>query len=219
MDPVKLIKQDHRNIKALFRKFEKASRPAERKKLGEEIIEQLSVHSTLEEQLIYSALRARDKRLEGPVLDAIEEHHAVKMVLAELDRMDADDDRYGAKMHFVQEAVEIHIEQEEARLLPRLQRLLDDEDSARMVKAMTMMRKVAPKRPHRLALDLPPGAVIAAMLAKLNDTGKDLIRRLTNGDKTNGHRAVARRRKASAAAIAAKRARHTGEARRGTAAH
>jgi hemerythrin superfamily protein len=218
MDPVKLIKQDHRNIKALFRKFEKASRRPERQKLGDEIIEQLSVHSTLEEQLIYPALRARDKRLEGSLLDAIEEHHAVKMVLAELDRMKVEDARYDAKMHFVREAVEKHIDEEESKLLPRLERLLDDEDSARMVKAMTMMRKVAPRRPYRLAVDLPSGAVIAAMLTRLNDTGKDLIRRLTNGDKTNGHR-VARRAKAGAAAIAAKRTRHAAEAGRGSAAH
>ena len=129
MDPIKLIKQDHRTVEQLFRKFEKANRKSERQKLGEEIIEELSVHAAIEEQLLYPTLRKLDKRMEGLALNALEEHHAVKMVLAELDKMDADDERYAAKIHVVRESVEMHIEEEEARLLPKLERLLDQEQA------------------------------------------------------------------------------------------
>src|SRR5437016_5652566 len=112
MDPVKLIKQDHRTVKGLFRKFEAASKRPERQKLAEEIIEELSVHAAIEEQLLYPMLRARDERIEESVLNALEEHHAMKLVLAELDDMDIDEERYCAKMHVVQESVESHIEEE-----------------------------------------------------------------------------------------------------------
>ena len=220
MDPVKLIRQDHRTVKALFRKFEKATRKSERQKLGEEIIEELSVHAAIEEQLVYPALRARDKRAEDPVLNALEEHHAVKLVLAELDKMNAEDERYGAKMHVIQESVEMHIDEEEEKLLPRLERLFDADERDQMARAMVMMKKAAPNHPHPLAPDTPPRAVFAAMFAKLNDSGKDLIRKLTNGDKADGHRRVTRRAKATATAIAAKRARQSGgSGRRGAAAH
>src|SRR5262245_31657397 len=126
MHPVQLIKRDHRTVKGLFRKFEKTDRRAERQKLGQEIIEELSIHAAIEEQLVYPALRARDQRLDDSVLDALEEHHAVKLVLAELDNMTTEDERYAAKMHVVQEAVEMHIEEEEKKLLPRFGVIFDD---------------------------------------------------------------------------------------------
>src|SRR5687768_10958232 len=103
MDPVKLIKQDHRTVKKLFRSFERATRRADKQRIAEEIIEELSVHATIEEQLLYPLLRRGEERLEEPVLNALEEHHAAKLILAELDKMDADDERFAAKMHVVRE--------------------------------------------------------------------------------------------------------------------
>src|SRR4051812_13247117 len=100
MDAIRLIKQDHRNVKALFRKFERATRSSEKEKIAEQIIEELSVHAMVEEQLVYPLIRS-NKRFEESVLNAYEEHHAVKLTLAELDKMDADDERYAAKVHVV----------------------------------------------------------------------------------------------------------------------
>ena len=62
------------------------------------------------------------------------------MVLAELDKMDADDERYAAKMHVVRESVEMHIAEEEAKLLPRLERLLDKEQAQALTEAMRLMK-------------------------------------------------------------------------------
>ena len=57
MDPIRLIKEDHRTVEDLFRRFENADRRGEKQKLGQEIIEELSVHAVIEEQLIYPLLR------------------------------------------------------------------------------------------------------------------------------------------------------------------
>jgi hypothetical protein len=202
MHPVKLIKRDHRVVKGLFRKFENTTKRSERQKVGEEIIEELSVHAAIEEQLIYPALRARDNRLEEPALNALEEHHAVKLVLLELDKMDVDDERYRAKMHVVQESVKKHIEEEETDLLPRLDMLFEQEELTMIAEAIVAMKQVAPNHPHPTAPDTPPGNGFAAMLAKLNDTGKDMIRKLTNADKAEGHRRVRHRARVAAAAMA-----------------
>jgi hemerythrin superfamily protein len=218
MHPAKLLKQDHRTVKGLFRKFQNASRRAERQKLGQEIIEELSVHAAIEEQLIYPALRARGKRLEEPALNALEEHHAVKLVLLELDKMNADDERYDAKMHVVQESVEMHIEEEETELLPRLDSLFASEELEAMAEAMVAMKQVAPNHPHPGAPDTPPANVFSAMLAKLSDTSKDLVRKLTNGDKAEGHRRVRRRASAEMAVIAKRARRSNGSKSRGAAA-
>ncbi len=198
MDPIQLIKQDHRTVKALFRAFDRADRRAEKQRIAEEIIEELSVHSTIEEQLVYPLLREAESRLEGPVLNALEEHHAAKLVLAELDKMKVGDERFDAKMHVVREAVEMHIDEEEAKLLPRLDKILDDDVRSSLAEAMIAAKKSAPNHPHPSAPDAPPAGLIAGLLAKVTDSGKDLVRRVTDGAKAAGHRRVSRRAKATA---------------------
>jgi hemerythrin-like domain-containing protein len=209
MDPVKLIKQDHRTVKKLFRSFERATGRAEKQRIAEEIIEELSVHAAIEEQLVYPLLRRGVERLEQPVLNALEEHHAAKLVLAELDHMDADEERFAAKMHVVREAVEMHIEEEETKLLPRLEKLLDREDRSRLAEALLEAKQRAPNHPHPEAPDTPPPGLIAGMLARLSDTGKDLIRRVTDADKAAGHRRVKRRATATVRAAARRRRKST----------
>ena len=191
MNPIQLLKQDHRTVKALFRRFEKATRTAEKQKLGQEIIEELSIHASIEEHLIYPLLR-QGERSEEAVLNGLEEHHAVKVILAELDGMTADHERYAAKMHVVKESVEMHIEEEEARILPRLDAMLGDEDRKLLAESMLELKATVPNHPHPSAPDAPPG-VMSGMLSLVTDAGKDVVRRLTSAEKTVGHRRVARR--------------------------
>ena len=208
MDPIRVIKQDHRRVKVLFRRLEQAKSKSERQKVGEEIIEELSVHAAIEEQLIYPIIRnaGGSQRRESAVLNALEEHHAMKLTLAELDKMDAGDERYAAKFHVVREAVEQHIEEEEEKLLPVLERALEPEWTKDLVDAMRLMKAAAPNHPHPAAPDEPPGNLFAAMLAKMSDTGKDLIRKLTQPDKAAGHRRVQRRAVANVRAVRRTRA-------------
>jgi hemerythrin superfamily protein len=216
MDAIKLIKQDHRTVKGLFRKLGKATRRADRQKFAEQLIRELSIHAAVEEELLYPALRSRAARNGEHVLDALEEHHAVKLVLAEVDKMNAGDERHSAKMHVVRELVESHIEEEEQRLLPRLEKLFDVDEREVMGKAMLALKQGAPTHPHPGAPDTPPGVLVAGLVGKLSDTTKDLFRRLTSLDKTNGYRRVRDRLKAGA--TAAKRSRRS-EGSRGASVH
>ena len=186
MNPIQLIKQDHRTVKGLFRRFQSADRHSEKQKLGQEIIEELSVHAAIEEQLIYPLLRARGQRMEEAVLNALEEHHAVKLVLAELDKLTADHERYEAKMHVVCESVEMHIEEEESKLLPRLDAALDADDRKMLAESMLKMKQTAPNHPHPDAADTPPSGIMAGLLAKLTDSG--------NGRRAQDHRTPTRPR-------------------------
>ena len=196
MNPIQLLRKDHATVKNLFRQFEKADRNAERQKLGQEIIEELSVHAVIEEQLIYPLLREREARMEDPILNALEEHHAVKLVLAELDKLDADHERYRAKVHVVRESVEMHIDEEEAKILPRLEALDTDERKA-LVEAMLQLKQTAPNYPHPSAPDTPPGIGLAGVVAKITDSGKDVVRKIISADKAAGHRSVQRRASAA----------------------
>jgi hypothetical protein len=190
MDPVRLLKQDHRRVKVLFRRFEQAKSTSERQKVGEEIIEELSVHAAIEEQLIYPLIRNANARGANQVLNALEEHHVMKLVLAELDGMKASDERYAAKLHVVREAVESHIEEEESKLLPLLERSFDPATSKDLTNAMRLMKSAVPNHPHPAAPDEPPGGLLATIFAKMGDAGKDLMRKLTQPEKAAGHRRV-----------------------------
>ena len=192
MNAVQLIKQDHKAVKGLFRKFERAS-GAEKQKLGQQIITELSVHATLEEELIYPALRAQDERTTDQVLEALEEHHVAKATCAELDKMRVDDERYEAKMTVLRESVEHHIEEEEGELLPKLERLFPAELLEAMGQEMMAMKTAMPTHPHPMAPDTPPGNMVGGVLLKLMDAGKDLLRKVTSRDKAAGtQRAKAR---------------------------
>ena len=217
MDPVKIIKQDHRTVKSLFRRYERADRRADKQKIAEEIIEELSVHATIEEQLVYPVLREAEKRLERPVLNALEEHHAAKLVLAELDKMKVDDERFDAKMHVVRESVEMHIAEEESTLLPRLERLLNDDVRATLAEAMIAAKRSVPNHPHPGAPDTPPAGMIAGLVAKVMDAGKDMVRKVTSSDQAAGHRRVKRRAAATAAKLTRRSGRRSKTAARGTA--
>jgi hypothetical protein len=147
------------------------------------------------------------------VLNALEEHHAVKLVLAEVDALDADHERFRAKVHVVRESVEMHIEEEEGKLLPRLDAVLDADESKSLAEAMMRMKEIAPNYPHPSAPDTPPGLSIAGLIATLTDLGKDVLREFTSPDKAAGHRSVQRRVSSATAKMRRRPARTT--ARRG----
>ena len=77
MNILSLLTTDHRNVDALFTEFTLA-KPDDLEdlaRLRDLILEQLAIHSEIEEETLYPALRGR---AEDDVLEALEEHHAVK---------------------------------------------------------------------------------------------------------------------------------------------
>ena len=87
MDAISMLKDDHKTVEQLFKRFEKAGDQAhvEKRDIVDRIIEALSVHAAIEEQLFYPVVRATVPDTEDIVLESLEEHHIVKWVLSELD--------------------------------------------------------------------------------------------------------------------------------------
>lgn len=114
MDPIKLLMKQHREVEALFKKIEKTEKVDERKELMAQIKQKLELHTTIEEDVLYPAIRELDtEKAEEMVNEAFEEHHVVKLVLAELPKVDPEDERFEAKMTVLKELVEHHVEEEE----------------------------------------------------------------------------------------------------------
>src|SRR5689334_8439076 len=79
MDAITLLKDDHRTVEQLFKRFEKAGdrAHAQKRKIVDRIIEELSVHAAIEEQLFYPVARATVPKTEDIALESLEEHHVV----------------------------------------------------------------------------------------------------------------------------------------------
>ncbi len=197
MDIIGLLKRDHRNVKGLFQEFEKGSGKVQKQKIAERIIEELSLHASIEEQLVYPLLRARDTKSKDRVLEALEEHHLAKTTLAELDAMTTADERYDAKMTVLAESIRHHIEEEESQVLPRFQRATTEEERKQLADAVPHLKEMAPNHPHPMAPDAPPGNAVAGLLAKILDVGKDASRLIMGSTKGKARQAVkASRRRA-----------------------
>lgn len=114
---IDILKEDHSRVKEMLEKFLQLEESEEKAPLLKSIIEELSVHSSAEEELVYPKLMDEDKDL---TLESYEEHHVVKMLLEELADMDAGDDKTKAKVKVLSELVKKHIEEEEHQFFPEL---------------------------------------------------------------------------------------------------
>jgi hemerythrin superfamily protein len=143
-DAVALIKADHREVEQLFREFEEAGDRAYKTKqqLVEQIIKELEVHATIEEEIYYPAVEAKAKK-DGKelVAEAVEEHHVVKVLLGELSGMPAEDDAFDAKVTVLMENVRHHVEEEEEEMLPQSEKVLGREQLARLGEEMAARKR------------------------------------------------------------------------------
>ena len=171
MDAITLLKTDHKTVEKLFKAFEKAGDRAVKTKADtvKSIIEELSVHAAIEEQIFYPAVRSDVPDTNDEVLEALEEHHIVKWVLSELESMDPTDERFDAKVTVLIENVRHHVEEEETELFPTVRKALGRKRLTELGDAMEAAKKTAPTRPHPRGSDTPPGNVVQGVVAGAAD--------------------------------------------------
>jgi len=116
-DAIAMLKRDHDRVKGLFERFETAERKAEKRTIAKQAIEELRIHSALEEELFYPAIRGQLK--DAVMNEADEEHHVANVLIAELDAMNSADDHFDAKFTVLAEGVRHHIKEEENDMLPK----------------------------------------------------------------------------------------------------
>ena len=163
MDAITLLKQDHRTVEKLFKQFEKAGDNAHKtkRKIVDQVIEELAKHAAIEEQVFYPAVRDEVKDVEDTVLEALEEHHVVKWTLSELEGMSPEHERFTAKMTVLMESVRHHVEEEEDELFPEVRKALGRKQLGTIGDQMESLKGIAPTRPHPKAPDEPPANLIA----------------------------------------------------------
>ncbi len=125
-----MLKDDHKRVKKAFRDFEKLDAERDQDKcrqLVEHTCGELEVHTALEEELFYPAVRDCIKQQD--LIDEAEvEHMSAKTLIAQLKNMEPDDPKYAATFTVLGEYVKHHIKEEENEMFPLLTRARLDWD-------------------------------------------------------------------------------------------
>jgi hemerythrin-like domain-containing protein len=183
-DAIALLKQDHREVEQLFKRFEKAGEGAHKEKgrLVASIIEALSRHAAIEEMVFYPAVRRAVPRQESSVLEALEEHHVVKWLLSELEALDPSAERFDAKATVLIESVRHHVKEEEGELFPKVRAKIGRRDLLELGDELRAAKRRAPTHPHPRSADTPPANLIVggavAVIDKARDVGKRTVDRV-----------------------------------------
>jgi hemerythrin-like domain-containing protein len=148
-DAIVLLRDDHKQIKRLFREFEQAGERATKTKgsIVEKIIEALTVHTYLENEVMYPEVRKLMPELEDDVLESYEEHHVADVLCVELSMLSPDHERFEAKTTVLIENVEHHIEEEEQDWFPKVREGLGRKQLQRIGDQMFELRKTPQPRP------------------------------------------------------------------------
>lgn len=110
-DAIALLKADHRKVEALFEAFEKARDSKRKREIVQEICTELKVHTMIEEEIFYPALRGK---IEDDMLDeGYVEHDGAKVLVNELQNAFPDEQFYDAKVTVLSEEIKHHVAEEE----------------------------------------------------------------------------------------------------------
>ena len=91
-DAIVLLKEDHKQVRKVFRDFQAAGEDATERKGGlvEQMIELLTQHTYIENEVMYPRVRELLPDLEDDVLESYEEHHVADVLVMELAGDEAD---------------------------------------------------------------------------------------------------------------------------------
>ena len=140
-DAIVLLKEDHKRIRRLFKEFRDAGENATvtKGRIVEKILEALTVHTYLENEVMYPSVRRALPDLEDDILESYEEHHVADVLCAELAAMSPDDERFDAKTAVLIENVTHHIEEEEQEWFPKVRDGLGRKELQALGQAMAGM--------------------------------------------------------------------------------
>lgn len=119
-DAIALLKQDHRAVEALFDEFEDAEE-SEQSELATRICQMLTVHTTIEEEMLYpQAKEAFGEEEDDMVYEAEIEHGSAKELIAKIEALTPEDPQFKPLVKVLSEYVKHHVKEEEKELFPSL---------------------------------------------------------------------------------------------------
>jgi hemerythrin superfamily protein len=140
-DAIAMLTADHKKVKQLFAQFAKLKEKGgkdEKATIVEQICNELKVHTIIEEQIFYPAVRKAID--EGDLMDeALVEHAAAKELITQLEDADSSDDLYDAKVTVLGEQIDHHVKEEEGEMFPKAKEAKVDTEAL----GVTMLKRKA----------------------------------------------------------------------------
>jgi len=148
-DAIVLLKADHKEIKAVFKQFQQAGEGAvaTKGKLVQKIIELLTVHTYIENEVMYPEVRSLLPELEEDILESYEEHHVADLLVMELAALAPDAERFDAKTAVLIENVTHHIDEEEGEWFPKVRERLGRKQLSEIGERLLEAKEKAPHSP------------------------------------------------------------------------
>ena len=113
-----LLRADHKMVSMLFEQYESARSRPKKKALATQICTELTVHAQIEEEIFYPAVRAAID--DEDLLDEAEiEHATAKDLIAQIEEMDASEDKYAARVIVLGEYIDHHVKEEQEEMFPK----------------------------------------------------------------------------------------------------
>ena len=120
-DALALLKEDHRKVEKLFKDYESAKGEGRKEKLARQISLELTIHTTIEEEIFYPACKGKID--EDLLKEAYVEHDAAKLLMAEIEAGNGQsDDFFDAKVQVLGEQIDHHVKEEEDELFPEVRK-------------------------------------------------------------------------------------------------
>ncbi|MRW89466.1 hemerythrin domain-containing protein [Duganella sp. FT80W] len=122
-DAIALLIDDHEHVKALFEQYEELGDRAHvsKHKLALQICDELTKHTTVEEEIFYPAVRQAIK--DDDMMDeAVVEHASAKDLIAQIQSMEPTEDLFDAKVKVLSEMIDHHVEEEESDMFPKVRK-------------------------------------------------------------------------------------------------
>ncbi|MFE2324353.1 hemerythrin domain-containing protein [Streptomyces sp. NPDC059385] len=160
-DAIVMLRDDHKKIRKLIHTYRADSDqvlssagdgPQETVAPGEivrELLHELTVHTFVEDEVMYPQVRQLVPETASLVLKFHEEHHVANVLAAELEGMKQDDESFDAKTRVLMDAVERHMDVEEKEWFPQVREALGRKALQFIGSRMAEVRKFAPQRPHK----------------------------------------------------------------------
>jgi hemerythrin superfamily protein len=147
-DAIVILREDHKEVRALFREFQhKDVTPARKGRIVEKVVELLTVHTYIENEVMYPEVRRLLPDLEDDVLESYEEHHVADVLVMELSTMKPSDERFDAKTTVLIESVTHHMDEEESDWFPKVREGLGRTRLRELGEQLLAAKERAPRSP------------------------------------------------------------------------
>lgn len=144
MNAIDMLIEDHERVKELLTRLTESTERAvkTRAELLQKLEMEVTIHTELEEQILYPAYKEAGGKEELKMYyEAKEEHRAVdSLVLPDLKATDPSTVQFSGRVKVCKELLEHHIEEEESEMFPQARELFDEARLEEMGEQMAQLR-------------------------------------------------------------------------------